>query len=136
MTRPTVPPAWVHRDPPLTRAAVTAVGPAAHRLAAATTSRLDAGVTGLRAAGSRDRLVVLGDADALPWCDGARYLGWEAGVLVPTGARPTLPTELLAARARRVLDRPGLVVLLPDAVVGSSMPRREVDRTALQAWSG
>lgn len=132
---------WVHREPPLTPAAVTATGRASHALARATSARVDAGSADLRAAGRRadgdlDRLVVLGDPEDLPWCAGARYLGWEAGVLVPTERRPTVPTDILAAQARALLLGAALVIVLPDALVGMPMPSRTVDGPTLRAWIG
>lgn len=126
---------WVHRDPPLPVAAVTAAGPAARALADAAARRLDGPGAGtpLRAAASSERLLLLGED--LPWADGACYLGWEADVLVPTGARPAEPVDLLAGRARAA-TRAALVVVLPDAVLGLPAPRRAVDAPTLRAWAG
>jgi len=126
--------AWVVREPPLTAAAVTATGPAARALADDTVRRVHAGASGLRAVAAADRLVVLGEATALPWCDGARYLGWDAGVLMPTGRRPALPADVVAAAARRHLQGAPLVAVLPEGLVGAPVPRREVDVEVLRAW--
>ena len=137
-----VPVAWSHREPPLVPAAGTATGRAARDLALAAAARTDEGEAVLRAAGHRDdggglrRLVVLGDPDDLPWCAGARYLGWEAGVLVPTEQRPSVPADVLAAHARSVLDGAPLVIVLPGALVGLSLPVRAVDGPTLRAWIG
>ncbi|GIG19283.1 hypothetical protein Cch01nite_00070 [Cellulomonas chitinilytica] len=125
---------WVVREPPLAAAAVTATGTAARLLAEETVRRLDTGASGLRAAGAGRRLLVLGPADELPWCDGARYLGWDAGVLMPTGRRPSLPADLVAAAARRHLRGAPLVAVLPDGLLGAPVPHRGVDAQALQPW--
>jgi hypothetical protein len=132
---------WLHREPPLVRAAVTATGRASRALALSTEARVDAGPVSLRVAGRHaegdlDRLVVLGDPDDLPWCAGAQYLGWEAGVLLPTERRPTVPTDILAAQARAMLAGAALVIVLPDALVGMPMPGRGVDGPTLRAWIG
>lgn len=136
-----VPIAWLHREPPLAPAAVTATGSASCALALATSARVDAGPVSLRAAGRHaegdlDRLVVFGDPDDLPWCAGAQYLGWEAGVLVPTERRPTVPTDIVAAQARAMLAGAALVIVLPDALVGMPLPSRAVDGPTLRAWIG
>jgi hypothetical protein len=132
---------WLHREPPLDPVAVTATGGASRALALATEARVEAGSVSLRAAGRHaagdlDRLVVFGDPDDLPWCAGAKYLGWEAGVLVPTERRPTVPTDILAAQARAMLAGAALVIVLPDALVGMPMPGRGVDGPTLRAWIG
>lgn len=126
--------AWVVRDVPLTPAAVTATGPAARDLAGATVRRLHAGESGLRAVGAGERLLVLGDEDRLPWCEGARYLGWDGGVLMPTTRRPTVPADLVAAAARRRLQGAPLVVVLPDGLLGARVPQRDVDAAVLLPW--
>ena len=96
---PTVAPTWSARHPPLRASAVAAVGPAARALA-------EDALRGLRegrrfaADLAEDALVlrVLDDGPP-PWCDGAVFLGVEAGVealLVPTARAPSVPMGLLA----------------------------------------
>lgn len=125
---------WLVREPPLEAAAVTATGPAARALAEETVRRLHGGASGLRVVGAGERLLVLGAADDLPWSEGARYLGWDAGVLMPTSRRPSVPADLVAAAARRRLNGAPLVVVLPDGLVGAPIPRRGCDAGALQPW--
>jgi len=92
---------WTVRASPLVPAAVVALGPVVGRLARSALRELDAGATSLVAATGSSCLLVLGDAHELPWADGAFYLGWDAGVLMPTLARPTLPVDLFAAAIKR-----------------------------------
>lgn len=134
---PSLPVAWVHRDPPLEPAAVTARGSAARVLAAVAAARLEDGeavadAPSWRGAVSGDRLVLLGDG--LPWCDGSRYLGWEEGVLLPTGVRPDVPSALVARRSRSEAAA-SVVAVLPDAVLALPAPGRPVDAATLRAWA-
>lgn len=125
----TQPLSWQVREPPLPAAAALASGPQVPQLAADTVRRLDAGAW-LRACAAPGWLVVLGDTADLPWADGARYLGWESGVLVPT----TLACLPGAAYVRAATDAASdeLVVLLPDAVLTAPQPRRRADPAALR----
>jgi hypothetical protein len=124
---------WILREPPLPAAAVTARPQALNGLLAATARRVRAGHE-LRVAVGAAGGVVLGAEKELPWFPGAVYLGWEAGILVPTTRMPSLPVDFLAATLRRRLpDRHGLVVLVPWAVLAAPMPGAPADPAALQA---
>ncbi|WP_155374555.1 bpX5 domain-containing protein [Catellatospora vulcania] len=117
-------PAWRRREPPLDPAAVLATGTAVEALAARTREHPAAGR--LRAAAGDGWLLVLGEAADLPWSPQVRYLGWDAGVLMPTALRPGAPADLAAREARRRCGQE-LVVLLPDALLGGPMPARPLD---------
>jgi hypothetical protein len=126
---------WRARPEPLPAAAVTAPPARTAALAAATLRRLEAGAQ-LQAAVAADRLLVLGDD--LPWCDGAVYLGWDAGLLLPATEAPdfppdrNLPLELVAASLRsRVPADHSLVVLVSGTVLASPRPRRRADPAVL-----
>jgi hypothetical protein len=121
-------PEWRPREPPLPYAAVAASGPAAARLAAATADRIRAGA-GLRATAGAGWLVVLGDPAELPWVEPATWLGWDAGLLVPTTRTPVPPAAVLREGLAAGPDE--LVVLLPDAVLVSAVPVRPADPTRL-----
>lgn len=118
--------AWARREPPLQPAAVAATGSVIDSLRKATINRMDLGGE-LRAVGGDGWLVVLGDRADLPWADGAIYLGWDSGLLVPTTSVPSPPTGLL----RTALPQEGLVVLLPDHVLVSKTPARAADPALL-----
>jgi len=134
-------PAWSRREPPLRAAAVAATGDVLSSLQAATIACLTAGAghaadpagrsTGapgqeLRAVAGDGWLVVLGDD--LPWADGAIYLGWDSGILVPTTSAPAPPAAIL----RAALPAADLVVLLPDRVLVSPTPVRPADPALLR----
>ena len=114
---------WVRREPPLAPAAVAATGAALAPLREATAARLPG--QDLRAVAGDNWLVVLGDD--LPWADGAIYLGWDSGVLVPTTSMPRPPIGLL----RAALPAAELTVLLPDRLLLSQAPRRPADPALL-----
>jgi len=50
-------------------------------------------------------IVLLGPPDALPWFDGALYLGAQGGLLVPTWAEPDVHPTLLEKALRRALPK-------------------------------
>ena len=129
---------WSPRREPLAALAVAGVGAVALALArralAAEDKQLGAwsGVAGSRV------LVLLGETDALPWVDGAVYLGRDAdapSLLLPCALAPEVAPALLeralVARAGAglplaVLQGSGLLVPL-----GSARP---VARQTLTAW--
>lgn len=114
---------WVRREPPLAPAAVAATGAALAPLREATAARLPD--QELRVVADDNWLVVLGND--LPWADGAIYLGWDSGVLVPTTSMPRPPIGLL----RAALPAAELTVLLPDRLLLSQAPRRPADPALL-----
>jgi MoxR-vWA-beta-propeller ternary system domain bpX5 len=123
---------WERRLPPLDPAAVVGRGPVrddlARRIAA------DPDPTRLRVTASGEWMLALGRADDLPWVDGAAYLGWDHGILLPTTRRPAVPMELLARSLRR--SHPAeLIALLPGGILTSVMPAHPVDVTRLGARS-
>jgi hypothetical protein len=120
---------WRPRQAPLAPRAVAAWGPAARALARKAADRGLSGVAG------DDVLVLLGEAEALPWADGVVYLGRDErapALLLPTALEPDAPPELferaLLARHREtplaVFDR----WIVP---VGAARP---VERDRLAAW--
>ncbi|WTW92975.1 hypothetical protein OG216_06090 [Streptomycetaceae bacterium NBC_01309] len=127
---------WRRREPPLAAGAVAACGAAACRLAAEAARRVEEGVV-LRAAADDEWVVVLGMAEDLPWVDGARYLGWDGGVLVPTTHEPVPSTALWSAAVREAVSGPdastrSLLVLLPGHVLHTQMPEQGADAELLR----
>lgn len=128
------------REPPLAPCAVVATGEAARALVARLRVRSD--LRGLRGVAGEDAVVLLGEAEALPWVEGVRYLGRDPqapGLLLPTTLAPELPPAvLLRALARLVgppelpvavlAGQPGPLRLVP---LGGAMP---LDAAALEAW--
>ncbi|WP_328330306.1 hypothetical protein OHA70_08390 [Kribbella sp. NBC_00382] len=114
---------WSRREPPLEVVGVAAGGNVAELLREATVARL--AEQRYRVVSGEGWLVVLGEE--LPWADGAIYLGWDSGVLVPTTVVPSPPVALL----RSALPEGELVVLLPDRVLVADAPARAADPALL-----
>jgi hypothetical protein len=104
---------------------VVATGPAARRLATATLDGLRLGRL-LRAVFSTDAFLVLGDAEQLPWADGAAYLGREDGLLLPTTEAPSVPADLLRCALTSTVPGPEYAVL-PDRLYAFSAPAADPD---------
>ncbi|GIG74921.1 hypothetical protein Pfl04_33250 [Planosporangium flavigriseum] len=124
---------WHRRDAPLPAAAVVASGAVMAELRADTLIRVAAGAQ-LRVCASQEQgwLIVLGDRAELPWADGAVYLGWDGGVLVPTLTEPWPCADLLREPLRRLVGQQvGLVALLPGLVLAGPLPREPVDPARL-----
>ncbi|MEU8210955.1 hypothetical protein AB0B85_17375 [Micromonospora sp. NPDC049044] len=120
---------WRQRDVPLPAAAVVAADAVVPELRADTLLRVATGARLRACAGRLQRwLIVLGDRADLPWADGAVYLGWDGGVLVPTLAQPWPCADLLREPLRHLTDeRAGLIALLPGLVLAGPLPREPVD---------
>jgi hypothetical protein len=115
---------WVRRYPPLEPSAVAGREAVRDQLAGRVAG--DPDPQRLRATGSSDWLLLLGKTEDLPWVEGARYLGWDHGILVPTTHCPAVPMDLLARVLRRRY-RAELIVLLPGEILTSTMPVHPVD---------
>ncbi|NUP45806.1 MAG: hypothetical protein HOW97_00610 [Catenulispora sp.] len=142
---------WHRREPPLPAVAVLGVGAVATALAAATHRRLADGAA-LRTVADPEYLVVLGEQDALPWVDGARYLGWDGAALTLT-THQVLPsadlwrsTALAARGTDAAADQPAqarhsghsddpdqatLVIVLPEQVLIAADTIADADPAAL-----
>ncbi|MFJ2775487.1 hypothetical protein [Kitasatospora sp. NPDC087315] len=129
---PLFPLRWERCEPPLPAAAVLALGPDVPALAAATRERLTGGAR-LGAVADDGALLVLGAEDDLPWADGARYLGRDAGLLVPTTARPR-PAAALWRTALGARDGQ-LCVLLPGHALVADPPPPTTDPAALEPYT-
>lgn len=126
MTAPLFTPRWTRREPPLPAAAVAVCGAAVSGMWTAVGERVADGAR-LRAAAGPRWLVVLGEAGDLPWVDGARYLGWDAGLLVPTTLLPWPAADLLRAALHRAAPHSGLFALLPGQALAAPLPVRPLD---------
>src|ERR1700759_2695655 len=75
--------------------------------------------TPLQLVADPEYLVVLGEEPALPWVDGARYLGWDGSALTLT-THQVLPAPDLwreAALPAGTAEPGSLVIVLPDQVL-------------------
>lgn len=97
---------WRPRAVPLTACGVIARGEAARALGRQLARWSDLRLAAVRGCAGGDALVLLGEESALPWIDGASYLGRDPGVpgwLVPTSVAPDAPMPIFAeALARRL----------------------------------
>ncbi|MER7757527.1 hypothetical protein [Kitasatospora sp. NPDC097643] len=123
---------WERREPPLPAAAVLALGADVPALAAATRDLILAGHRLSVAAADDFALLVVGAEAALPWVDGARYLGLDGGLLVPTTARPW-PAASLWRSALRVRESQ-LGVLVPGHALVTEIPVPVGDPAVLEPY--
>jgi hypothetical protein len=86
---------------------VAALGPGVRALAARALQLTDESLSRLSGVAGSGCAVVLGAADALPWFDGAVYLGAGGALLWPTWARPAVDPVLLERALRRTLPHAG-----------------------------
>ena len=130
----------VERQTPLSPAAVVARGRVSHALVERLSREEAARLTGLSAVAGVDLLIVLGEAETLPWADGVEYLGREPeapALFLPTGRRANVPAALLEAALRRTHGHPsgGLALCWRDGpAVVSLADARKVSREALSHW--
>ncbi|WP_194921184.1 hypothetical protein [Catenulispora rubra] len=109
---------WQRREPALPAVAVLGIGPVADALAELAQALLADGAA-LRLVADPEYLVVLGEEAALPWVDGARYLGWDGSALTLTThqVQPAADLWRAAALADADADPASLVIVLPDQVL-------------------
>jgi hypothetical protein len=85
----------------------------------------------------RQLLLVIGEESALPWCDGAAYLGLDPEVpslLLPTTHGPTVPLALLErALLARFPTAAIPLAVLPDLLIPTGIAR-PLTRRALEQW--
>ncbi|MBS2553211.1 hypothetical protein KGQ19_40800 [Catenulispora sp. NL8] len=109
---------WHRREPALPAVAVLGIGPVAAALTEAAHALLADGAK-LHLVADPEYLVVLGEETALPWVDGARYLGWDGNALTLTTHRVLPAADLWreAALTAAGADAASLVIVLPDQVL-------------------
>jgi hypothetical protein len=136
-----VPVTWRPRRAPLDPVGVAGRGEAARSLARRLLARDDEALARLSGVAGPALLVLIGDAAALPWAEGATYLGRDAGapsLLLPTNREPSVPLPLLEraliARAARSGGAPPFAVLLDPTRLASILEARPIVRPRLVAW--
>lgn len=125
---------WTLREPPLPAVAALGLGEVALGLARLLRSRSELAAIAQVVVGP-GCVCMLAQTDALPWIDGARYLGCETpGLYVPTTLAPALAPELIMrACSLRKLAAP--LALIPDpAMVIPLGLARPIDPAVLDAW--
>lgn len=126
--------AWVPREPPLSACGLVVVASGIARLL-----RLEDEALGrLQGVVGAGKIVILGDGEALPWVDGATWLGVdpEARALrLPTTLRPDVPVAWLERRVLALAagSGGGPFVVLPETQeiipLGSALP---LDRAMIE----
>ena len=128
---------WVPREPPLAPAAVVGLGDAARALARRLLRLDDARLGALQGVAGPSLVAVVGTADALPWVDGAVYLGRDPAastLYLPTALRPDVHAALFerALLGGRSIEAPVAVVTRAgELVVFSLGAARAVSRAEL-----
>lgn len=130
---------FVQRIQPLTPSAAAGVGPVARALGERLLGLEDEHLQRLRGAAGKDVLVILGEAESLPWVDEIAYLGRDPSaprLLLPTALAPDVPVPLLEKALFERLPEPTapLVVLAaPRRIVpvSSALP---LSRASLERW--
>ena len=92
--------AWKARENAPQPAGLVAAGAVARQVLAVLGARSDEQLRALSVVATRDMLVLIGPASALPWVDGVRYCAPDPANLslwLPTHALPDLPLDLVTA---------------------------------------
>jgi hypothetical protein len=92
----------------------------------------------LRGVATSDAIVLLGEAESLPWVDGVSYLGSDdraPHLLLPTNREPNVPADLLQqALVEQSPFPPPLAIIETRNTVVSLSQARELSRDALRSW--
>ena len=127
---------WNARYVPLDVSGVAAQGATAARLARRLLSEDDSSLSGLKGVAGVRLLVVMGQAEKLPWVDGVVYLGRDPqapSLLVLTNLSPALPIALVERALITRAYAPCALLFHPPSVVPLTAAR-SIDRAVLEAW--
>ena len=128
---------WRPLEPPRVPEAVLGEGASVAALAGRAADRLRTGAA-LRAATSDGVLLVVGEAQHLPWAEGVTYLGHEDGLLLPTALTPDVPVDLLGQAVRQAFaaNSPAVrLAVLPGRVLAFRLDDRPTDPGWLASWA-
>lgn len=129
---------WHFREEPRVPVAVVASGETAKELAKKLLSSDHTQWTNWKGAAASDTIVLLGEAESLPWVDGVSYLGSDERaphLLLPTNREPSVPADLLQqALIERSPFPPPLAFVESKNMVVSLSHARELSRDVLKSW--
>jgi len=130
---------WQPRRMPLAPTAMVVADDAARWLAERLLARDDEGLAQFSGVAGQQLLIILGPESALPWVDGALYLGSDASapnLLLPTTLEPSIPVPLLERALRRQAPHltPPLAVLPATRQLVSLAAACTVARETLTRW--
>jgi hypothetical protein len=129
--------AWRVRDEPLEPCAVVARGAAAIGLATRLLECDDERLASLRGVAGPSILVLLGEANTLPWVDGVEYLGRDTrapSLLLPVTRAPSIALQLFERAVLAQSGKPAPVAVTP-GVIASVAAARPIARERLAAWA-
>lgn len=141
-TEPRVAVRWIAREPPLAPVGVAGFGAVAVALRERLLRASDEALSALRGVAGEGVLVVTGEAAALPWVEGARWLGRDLAapsLLLPTSERPSVDVGLFErALLREERDAAPIAVFARDGAITviSLAEARPVSREVLQRALG
>jgi len=129
---------WHFREEPRVPAAVVASGEAAKELARKLLASDHTKWASWKGVATSDVIVLLGEAESLPWVDGVAYLGSDERaphLLLPTNREPNVPVDLLQqALIERSPFPPPLALVETRNTVVSLSQARELSRDVLKSW--
>lgn len=135
-----LPVSWRPRAVPLVPCGLAVRGPAARALGRALLAWDAPRLAALRGCAGDDALIVLGDEAALPWIDGACFLGRDPAApawLVPTNRAPDVPLAIFVEALGRQLTGTGPWAVLSGAgglTVLGLQGVGPIAATSLEAW--
>jgi len=100
-----LPVTFTARAEPLATLAVAGLGEHRRTLAARLAESPDDVLRRMSGVATPEAVVVLGPASALPWFDGALYLGARGGLLMPAWAEPDVHPALLEKALRKAMPQ-------------------------------
>lgn len=129
---------WRAREIPLPPVAAAATGGAARLLGLRLLEWSDAQLGALRGAAGPGLLVVLGEAETLPWVDGIVYLGRDPAapaLLIPTTLEPDVPIALVERAITAGMKNASLVAVLATAsLLVPASSASSIARDTLRGW--
>jgi hypothetical protein len=129
---------WHFRKEPRVPAAVVASGDPAKELARKLLASDDTKWASWKGVATSDAIVLLGEAESLPWVDGVAYLGSDERaphLLLPTNREPNVPLDLLQqALIEQSPFPPPLALIETTNMVVSLSQARELSRDVLKSW--
>lgn len=129
---------WHFREEPRVAVAVVASGETAKELAKKLLASDHTQWTSWKAVATSNTIVLLGEAESLPWVDGVSYLGSDdraPHLLLPTNCEPSVPSDLLQqALIEQSPFPPPLAFIKTRNIVVSLSQAIELSREVLKSW--
>lgn len=128
---------WQNRAVSLDPCAVTASDEAAVNLAQKLLRLDDESLENFQGAGAKSLIFIAGRGDALPWADGAIYLGRDARIsalfLLPTTVEPKISIDLFKLVLEKKFRHKLPCVVLPGKIISFGAAKK-LSRAVLEKW--